>query len=275
MASSIDFRQCLNAISDVVTNRPLPLREFDQIFMKTADMLLQTELVGRRFDGRDVVFIGDGDAIGLCLVHLHSSKLLPHGPKSVHVMDFDERVVLSVRRFAEQFDVEDRVTSELYNVAEPLPRNHWQRYGGFYTNPPFGKNNGGKSVEAFIKRGIEATGKNACASIVIADDPDYDWTQDVLRSTQQMLLNADFVISEVLPEFHSYHLDDVPDLTSCSIIARRLTFESAAYDSAPLAPAELAEFYGKENPLRIKYVRDKTNGGKLPSRDHIFEPYAE
>jgi hypothetical protein len=79
--ATLDLRKCLNAISDVVNNRPRPLREFDQIFMKTADMLLQTEHVGRVFQGRRVVFIGDGDAIGLCLVHLHNSKLLECGPK--------------------------------------------------------------------------------------------------------------------------------------------------------------------------------------------------
>lgn len=97
--AQLDLRKCLNAISDVVNNRPRPLREFDQIFMKTADMLLQTEHGGRVFDGKRVVFIGDGDAIGLCLVHLHSRGLLQYGPQKVHVLDFDERVVYSVERF--------------------------------------------------------------------------------------------------------------------------------------------------------------------------------
>ena len=45
--ATLDLRRSLNAISDVVNNRPRPLREFDQIFMKTADMLLQTDHVGR------------------------------------------------------------------------------------------------------------------------------------------------------------------------------------------------------------------------------------
>jgi predicted methyltransferase len=110
---AIDLRACLNAISDVVNNRPRPLREFDQIFMKTADMLLQTEHVGRLFEGKRVVFIGDGDAIGLCLVHLHSQKLLEHGPKTVRVLDFDERVVLSIRRFAERFGISNPLRSAL------------------------------------------------------------------------------------------------------------------------------------------------------------------
>jgi predicted methyltransferase len=105
----------LNAIADVVNNRPRPLREFDQIFMKTADMLLQTEHVGRFFEEKCVIFIGDGEAIGLCLVHLHNQNLLEYGLKVVHVVDFDERVVLSIQVFAERFGITNRVSAELYN----------------------------------------------------------------------------------------------------------------------------------------------------------------
>jgi hypothetical protein len=56
--ATLDLRRSLNAISDVVNNRPRPLREFDQIFMKTADVLLQTEHVGRLFEGKRVIFYG-------------------------------------------------------------------------------------------------------------------------------------------------------------------------------------------------------------------------
>ena len=142
----IDLRQSLNAISDVVNNRPRALREFDQIFMKTADMLLQAEHVSRWFNAKRVVFIGDGDAIGLCLVHLHQLELLENGPQSVHILDFDERVVLSVKGFAERYGIEERVTAELYNVADPLPEAHWMKFDGFYTNPPFGASNEGRCL---------------------------------------------------------------------------------------------------------------------------------
>ena len=43
MERPIDLREAVNAISDVVQNRPRPLREFDQIYMKTGDMVLQGE----------------------------------------------------------------------------------------------------------------------------------------------------------------------------------------------------------------------------------------
>lgn len=45
MAAEIDLREAINAVSDVVQNRPRPLRDFDQIYMKTGDMVLQSEFV--------------------------------------------------------------------------------------------------------------------------------------------------------------------------------------------------------------------------------------
>jgi predicted methyltransferase len=239
--------------------------------MKTADMLLQTEHVGRYFNNKRVIFIGDGDAIGLCLVHLHNQHKLEQGPKSVHVLDFDERVVLSIQHFAKRFDIEDRVSASLYNVADPLPEQYWQQFEGFYTNPPFGASNGGRSIEAFLKRGVEAVGDEALGCLVIADHYDYPWTQNVLFATEQLVLSNGFAISELLPRFHHYHLDDAPELTSCSMIIRRVKYDKVPYNSQPLDFSMLANFYGEESPLRVKYIRDLTNGGKLPSRDHIIE----
>jgi N4-bis(aminopropyl)spermidine synthase len=268
---AIDLRACLNAISDVVNNRPRPLREFDQIFMKTADMLLQTEHVGRLFEGKQVIFIGDGDAIGLCLVHLHNQNLLEHGPKSIHVLDFDERVVLSMRGFAERFGISNRISAELYNVADALPQKHWEQFDCFYTNPPFGASNNGRSIEAFLRRGIEAVGNDAIGCLVLADHAKHPWTRDVLFATQRIVVQQGFMVSELLPEFHHDHLDDDPDLTSCSMVIRRVEYHPRAYASKPLESSMFPNFYGEGSHLQVRYIRDLTQGGKCPSRDYKVE----
>ena len=79
-AKEIDLRLAINAISDVVQNRPRPLREFDQIYMKTGDMVLQSELVARWADGKRLAFIGDGDAISICVACLHKRDIVNYGP---------------------------------------------------------------------------------------------------------------------------------------------------------------------------------------------------
>ena len=41
------------------------MRNVDQIYMKTGDMVMQSEQVARWADGKRLAFIGDGDAIRL------------------------------------------------------------------------------------------------------------------------------------------------------------------------------------------------------------------
>lgn len=66
----VDMRAAINAVSDVVQNRPRPLREFDQIHMKTGDMVMQSEVVAAWADGKRLAFIGDGDAVSVSVAYL-------------------------------------------------------------------------------------------------------------------------------------------------------------------------------------------------------------
>lgn len=272
---SMDLRESLNAISDVIVNRPPPLREFDQIYMKAADMLIQADHVSKWVDGRDVVFIGDGDAVSLCLVHLHQKGHLERGPKSVRILDFDERVVNSMRRFAERHGYGDRIGATLYNVADPLPEEYADKFDAFYTNPPFGGSNGGASILAFFRRGIDACRSDATCCAVLADDVELPWCNDVLRISQGMLIDEGFAVAEMIPAFHGYHLDDKPDLTSCSLIGRRMKATKTRSASEPLSDKLRANFYGRGAQLKIRYVRDLRNGGKMASHDHVNEPFPE
>lgn len=269
---SIDFRQCLYALSDVIINRPPPIRVFDQIYMKLPDILLQAEVISRWFDKKDVIFIGDGDAIGLTVSHLANQELLSGKPRHIIVLDFDERIVNSINNFASKNGLRDKIKAELYNVAYPLPESYWQSKDAFYTNPPWGASNNGKSVWAFVLRGIESVKPKALGCIVIGDHPDFPWTHEILKIIQTHTLELGFRIAEMLPNFHKYHLDDAPNLTSCCLILSRHEKNSLDYDSKPLSGHDLMNFYGAETPLRIRYIRDDTNGGKLDSKDYHTEP---
>src|SRR5438552_5129325 len=116
----IDLRAAVNAVSDVVQNRPRPLREFDQIYMKTADMVLQSEFVAKWADAKRLAFIGDGDAISVCVAYLHHRGILPYGPSRIVVFDFDERIKNAVLRFADKERLET-LSATLYNVLDAFP----------------------------------------------------------------------------------------------------------------------------------------------------------
>jgi predicted methyltransferase len=268
-----DLRKAINAISDVVQNRPAPIREFDQIYMKVADMVIQAEYVARVFNNKDVVFVGDGDGIALSAAHLKAQNVINYGPKSITLLDFDERIVNSVLRFGEKLHPKIEISAHLYNVAEALPQEHFGAYDGFHINPPWGASNSGESVIAFFERGSQATKEKSLGIVVIADDPDLLWTQEVLRDTQRRALELGYVVSELLPQLHSYHLDDAPDLRSCSCLFRRVDSALMQTASEPLELARLENFYGKSSPLRFRYVRERTtlNPGRESDQLYILE----
>ena len=277
MAENWDLRQAINAVSDVVENRPRPLREFDQIYMKVADMVIQAHLIAERFAGKDVVFIGDGDAIGLSVMHLGKLGIFKNYPNTISILDFDERIVNSVNRFAEKYSFGSCMSAQLYNVVEALPKKFWANFDAFHTNPPWGASNEGESVLLFLERGIEAVNSSGEGAIVIADDPQLVWTQEVLGASQRRANELGFLVSEMLPQFHLYHLDDNPELRSCTCLFRRFVTIDGPLVSRGANQERLANFYGRDNPLTVKYVREvpNLNYGRASDTTYTIEKFGD
>ena len=267
---SFNFRKAMNTISDVVQNRPIPLREFDQIYMKVGDLIIQSDFIARRFNNLDVLFIGDGDAISLTIMHLKNQGIFNYGPSKIHVLDFDERVVNSINKFASNNELSTCISSELYNVADPLPTNLLVCKDAFYTNPPWGASNDGESVIAFMERGMESLVKNGLAAIVIADDETLPWTQEILHKTQHVFINNGYMIIEMIPGLANYHLDDAPELKSCTLITKKIDEVNTIKISKPLDQKRLYNFYGRESPLRVRYIRDLSRLNRRRAQDGSY-----
>ena len=251
----IDLRAAVNAVSDVVQNRPRPLREFDQIYMKTGDMVMQSELVARWADGKRLAFIGDGDAISVCATYMHHRGILSYGPASITVFDFDERICNAVSRFADKERI-DTLSAMLYNCLDAFPGP--TDFDCFYTNPPWGASNDGESVKVFVQRGMEATSYGGDGMVVVADDPELDWPKIVLANLQTAILESGFFVQRMMPEVHSYHLDDAPELRSCNLLLRARPGNSKAVTSQAITePDRLANFYGRDNFPKVRYVKEK------------------
>lgn len=267
----IDLRSAINAISDVVQNRPRPLRELDQIYMKTGDMVLQSELVARWAEGERLAFMGDGDAISICVAYLQKREIIPYGPSEIVVFDFDERVCGAVTRFADKEQL-PALRAQLYNCLDPFPGP--TNFHCFYTNPPWGASNEGESVKVFVQRGMEAVGYAGRGLVVIADDEELDWPKRVLASVQQYALQSGFFVQRMVSRLHSYHLDDAPNLRSCNLILKALPGSKPPGESAAITdPARLQNFYGRDNPPRVRYVRERKrlDYGKAHEDEYSFE----
>jgi len=253
--NSAALRDAINAVSDVVQNRPRPLREFDQIYMKSADMVLQSEIVADWADGKRLAFIGDGDAISICVAYLMKRGILSVGPSRIAVFDFDERICNAVIRFADRERL-DTLDAVLYNCLDPFPEPG--RFDAFYTNPPYGASNDGESVNVFVQRGMEATGYGGEGLVVVADDPELEWPKRVLRNLQERSVAAGYFVQEMTPELHSYHLDDNPNLRSCNVRLGAVPGNARPVASEPISGADrIANFYGRNATPRVHYVREK------------------
>jgi N4-bis(aminopropyl)spermidine synthase len=267
----IDLRAAINAISDVIQNRPAPLRIFDQIYMKAGDMVLQSEFVARWADGKRLAFIGDGDAISICVAYLQAREIINYGPSRITVFDFDERICSAVERFADKERL-DNLSSQLYNCLDAFPGP--TNFDAFYTNPPWGASNGGASVCVFMRRGMEATGYRGEGVVVIADDDELEWPKQVLARVQQFALTNRFFVQKMMPKMHMYHLDDAPDLRSCNLVFKAI---SGAGDPAPSVAitdeSELVDFYGRGKAPRVRYVREKKrlDYGKAHEDDYSLD----
>jgi N4-bis(aminopropyl)spermidine synthase len=251
----IDLRAAINAISDVIQNRPLPLRNFDQIYMKAGDMVMQSEFVARWADGKRLAFIGDGDAISICVAYLHARGIVGYGPTEITVFDFDECICNAVKRFADRERLES-LHACLYNCLDSFPGpTDFER---FYTNPPWGASNAGESVCVFVQRGMEATSYKGEGLVVIADDDVIEWPGRVLARVQQYAINSGFFVQKMMPKMHLYHLDDAPDLRSCNLLVRALPENKPPGPTSAITDAtRLKNFYGRENAPKVRYVRDK------------------
>lgn len=271
----VDLRAAVNAVSDVVQNRPRPLREFDQIYMKTADMVVQSELVARWSDGKRLAFIGDGDAISVCVAYLKNRGVVDYGPSKITVFDFDERICNAVKRFADKERLE-HLDARLYNCLEAFPDAN--KYDCFYTNPPWGASNDGESVKIFTQRGMEAIQYDGEGLVVIADDEELEWPKTVLANVQSFALHAGFYVQKMMARVHEYHLDDNPDLKSCNLLFKSLPGTKAPGTSGDITdPERLENFYGRENHLRVRYVRERrrVDYGKAHDDEYEFEPVGE
>lgn len=266
------MRTAVNAVSDVVENRPRPLREFDQIHMKTGDMVMQSEAIAAWAADKRLAFIGDGDAISVAVAYLRERKVLDFGPSRITVFDFDERTVQAVKRFADKERLE-HLDAELYNVLDPFPDR--SKYDCFYTNPPWGASNGGASVNAFVQRGIEAVGYDGDGCIVIADDDELPWPKQVLANVQAYASQRGFYVSRMTRKLHAYHLDDAPDLKSCNLFMSAVPGNAARLaPSASLTdPESLRNFYGRSKEPMVRYVRElkRPDYGKAPQEEYRLE----
>jgi len=78
----------------------------------------------------------------------------------------------------------------------------------------------------------------------------------------------------MMPQLHSYHLDDAPDLRSCNLLIKARPSNQRSTDSLPVQDRDrLDNFYGRDAQPRVKYVREKKrlDYGRANENEYEFE----
>lgn len=192
--------------------RPTPLRRFDQIPMRTDDLLRQTLSVAERLDQKEIVFIGDFDCASVALVG--QCRSLDVMPKLVHIVDFDMRVLRAIRDGFNLLGMEQILQTTVYNVFNPIASSLEASFDWFYANPPYGQFNHGESVWLFVHRGIEFCKLNGGGTLIIPNDRQREWTDANAFRIKCKVEAIGGRILQATSSNHSYHLDDDPDLKS-------------------------------------------------------------
>jgi N4-bis(aminopropyl)spermidine synthase len=242
--------------------RPSSLREFDQIPMRTLDLLRQVSAIAPLLAGRNIVFVADSDAASLVLGGLAASTEM--SPASMLLLDFDRRLLARARQFADECGFGHLLTTRAYNVFDLIPDDLLGRFDAFYLNPPYGSRNAGLSARLFLTRGLELVKRASgygCA--ILPCDPERPWTQAAWTHTRQFLRERGWAVVEKLDDAHRYHLDDDPELTSATILlhcSRPALFRHLPFQGRRVEVSEIANFYGQEvQPPFPRYINEDSS----------------
>jgi hypothetical protein len=241
--------------------RPPSIRAFDQIPMRSRDLLKQAKIIAPYIAGQSVAFMGDADLASLVigLVGRIGGPL----PRHMTLLDFDERLLEVAYTVARHFGFADVLAVQRYNAFDPVPNELSHRHDWFYTNPPYGSNNSGASAQLFITRGCELVRAGGSGCIILPNDATRAWTQGVMLSTQAFLATHGWSIRTMLDKMHHYHLAEDRFLTSSLVLVDNVVGAGSSGDLPAMPYAgrrvefrEIPSFYGRAVlPPYPRYIR--------------------
>ena len=246
-------KKIIDFLDAIVYGRPIPNRDYDQIYMNASSMLRQIKFIKKFISHRKMVFLGDGDGMSILLSALSENGELEK-IDSITVYDFDERILNSIRNQINQLNViTTPFTYKLYNVIMPIEKEEQGKYDFFYINPPYGSKNSGFSCILWIDRCIDLCINQCLGCIIIPYDQYIDWTVNNMIVIQKYLIEKGFIIKEMKEGLHQYHLDDNPNLTSVALIVEKRANQASTYHDKFIEKELVKNLYG--SPRRIpKYI---------------------
>lgn len=251
-----NVEEIIDAIDLLSYGRPIPYREYDQIYMKAFSMLMQLEDVSSRIANKRVVFLGDGD--GLSILTGLLAKRFATPPKSITVLDFDERILNNVSNAKLNFLLEVPCETRLYNIIDPADEDLLAKHDFFLINPPYGSKNKGLSCILWLHRCLDLCTSTAGGCIIIPTCGKQEWISEGFKSIKSFLESHGFEIEESLRR-HCYHLPDNPDLLSEALYVSRKIDIPSEYQGRSFSLDQVSHLYGDTKPIPHYIFFDQKN----------------
>lgn len=240
-------------------DRPKPQRDVDQIFMLPGSQLNQAKLMSPYIRDKSVAFVGDGDAMALVFALLTREGVID-GPSQMVVLDFDTRIVDFINETARSFNIHDNLEAIQYNAIDPVPEAMRESFDVFYTNPPYGRSNRGKSGLGFLVRCMALCKSVNSSGIAVLPYRSHTWSAPAMLDIQSFMTKHGYVVADMLQGMHLYHLDDSPDLRSATVVFDRAERATTPYLNSQLPEEIVKYFYGSAN---MAIPRSVTADGSL------------
>ena len=245
------FREAVEELTDIViSNRPSQNQSIDQYFMDKESMVRQAVDYYSFLEGKNVIFLGDGDGASSHF-ELIAEKGLLKPMANATLFDIDERILNYHRRIQSRYCVDTSVLNFVhYNVLEPIPEEYRGKYELFYINPPYGSANNGNSTIVWIHRCLSACKRRCQGCIVIPNDPRFPWSVEAYEHIKEFVREKGFRIVHEEMNIHKY-------------VAAKIYSSTLFVDTDEAVPSEYED---TEFPAELIEALYGANDPEIPSR---------
>lgn len=194
------FSDVLREFSDIARHRPKPVSKYDQGYVEEPISVDRCLLLYERGDleGRRVFLLGDDDLTSICMA-------LTGLPKVIRVAEIDERITDFIADVAAKRNLDISIAQ--YDVREPLPEGFARDHDVFFTDPVETM----PGIGLFLSRcvhSLKGVGSAGYFGLTRLEASKKKWAE-----IQRMVLDMNFMITDALPSFHRYILDDREQFT--------------------------------------------------------------
>lgn len=203
-----DFQPILERFIEIVKERPAPIVDYIQGYMKEEDIVRRIIFMHSYNDLKDknIIIIGDDDLLSIALA---LTKL----PKRIVVLDIDKRLACFLKEVNKKENFNIKVGE--YDISEPFPKNLQRKFDVFSCEPLETYS----GLRLFIGRGINALKKNGVGYFGLTiQEASYPKWQDI----QKFIIKANGVLTDMIKGFSAYPVNSYKNFNCEEILLKRL-----------------------------------------------------